>query len=1055
MFRLRLSRPSDSFERAACSLVLSWVAVGLFGTLPVARGADGPSRPPDAAPLLEDARLADIHFVDPQQGWAVGDRGVVWHTRDAGQTWQRQESGVNCPLTAVHFLDAQTGWIAGRFTEPYTQNSRGVMLRTRDGGATWQRDPKLMLPGLTDVGFFDLMHGWATGDASAFFPSGVYVTDDGGRTWMPLAGTRFTSWNAGSFVDPGTGIIVGRSATAAVISQRAPREVTLPTLGLRGVKRVRHANASIAWAVAEGAKVLRTEDAGATWRPVLDETTSVGIAAAFDFNALAVLGNECWVAGNPGTRVFHSPDGGQSWTSHATGHWMPLEAITFVDSQHGWAAGSLGSIIATSDGGRTWRSLRRGGIRVAVAGIFGDTADVPLVSLARLSGDEGFLSSVAILSRRDVGIAGLESSDPQWRTQEALVRVGASDINTNWAFPAREVELRLTAERLVEGWNRANDGHGLALLERHLVRYLRTVRPDVVLTHGAATSGDDPRSHLLNQMVLRAIDRAGDANSYKELAAHADLGAWQVKKVYGRMRGNQNGSLDIGSNQLSPRLGLSLGDIAQVGRALWSNVPQIAEETETFRCYVDRVPQGLGRRDLMSGISLAEGSDARRRLGDPPPGRTAVLARLAQRRRNLAAIMSRSATDESLAPRLLAEVDSLTAELDSDNAARFLYELGWRHHLAGHHEMAADAFARIAERFPASELTPAALAWLVRYYASAEFAWKLQREKQAATQSLVGTMNAAAPTNLIAPVAALEQLEPEDLPAEVTQANATTRVSNEQQLAQRATRAIGYAAQLQAASATYSAEPEIVFPWMFAERAALASGSGGQFFAGLYRTRPADAWRRAAEAEQWLANRSPNVPLPFWRVHKTAEKPFLDGKLDEAVWQSAERVALVSAARDDASWPATALLARDDEYLYVAFHCRKPRGATYTPTDGLRHRDMTLVDEDRVVLNLDLDRDRSVTYRLEVDHRGDVRDRLWNDATWNPTWHVATAAEEEAWICEAAIPWIELTEKTPTPGTAWLVGVERTVPRVGFQSWTVPASPTTKPEGFGLLLFDE
>jgi len=190
-------------------------------------------------------------------------------------------------------------------------------------------------------------------------------------------------------------------------------------------------------------------------------------------------------------------------------------------------------------------------------------------------------------------------------------------------------------------------------------------------------------------------------------------------------------------------------------------------------------------------------------------------------------------------------------------------------------------------------------------------------------------------------------------------------------------------------------------------------------------------------------------------VRRTTEKPYLDGKLDEAIWQSAGRIVLASPLRDDTSWPTVALVTRDDEFLYFAFNCRQPEGAVYTPSEGLRRRDIGLLDEDRIVLHLDLDRDRCVYYSLQVDHRGDVNDRLWNNATWNPAWHLATAHEAGAWTCEAAIPWSALCATPPTPGTAWTVGVERLVPRIGFQSWSTPASPRTQAEGFGLLLFDE
>ena len=39
-----------------------------------------------------DARLNDVCFVDLRLGWAVGDRGTIWHTDDGGRSWQLQHS---------------------------------------------------------------------------------------------------------------------------------------------------------------------------------------------------------------------------------------------------------------------------------------------------------------------------------------------------------------------------------------------------------------------------------------------------------------------------------------------------------------------------------------------------------------------------------------------------------------------------------------------------------------------------------------------------------------------------------------------------------------------------------------------------------------------------------------------------------------------------------------------------------------------------------------------------------------------------------------------------
>ncbi len=60
-----------------------------------------------------DAWLADVCFVDAQCGWAVGDRGVIWHTEDGGRQWRLQPSGAACTLQSVCFINRKIGWAAG------------------------------------------------------------------------------------------------------------------------------------------------------------------------------------------------------------------------------------------------------------------------------------------------------------------------------------------------------------------------------------------------------------------------------------------------------------------------------------------------------------------------------------------------------------------------------------------------------------------------------------------------------------------------------------------------------------------------------------------------------------------------------------------------------------------------------------------------------------------------------------------------------------------------------------------------------------------------------
>jgi len=62
---------------------------------------------------------------------AVGERGVVLLSDDAGQSW-RQAAGVpvSVTLTAVQFVNARMGWAVGHY---------GVVLKSEDGGEHWTR----------------------------------------------------------------------------------------------------------------------------------------------------------------------------------------------------------------------------------------------------------------------------------------------------------------------------------------------------------------------------------------------------------------------------------------------------------------------------------------------------------------------------------------------------------------------------------------------------------------------------------------------------------------------------------------------------------------------------------------------------------------------------------------------------------------------------------------------------------------------------------------------------------------------------------------------------
>jgi photosystem II stability/assembly factor-like uncharacterized protein len=194
------------------------------------RTSDGGRTWERVAPAASGAegRLVGVRFADASHGWAFGELGALYATRDGGQTWTRQGVPTRRLLLGAKFLDARRGWLVG---------AGGTLLRTDDGGANWREGLLLgrgersaapagalqtvaaPAPRFNAVDFADARRGWVVGSRGI-----VYATDDGGRTW--------------------------REQTSGVGTE------------LRDVK---FTNAREGWAVGADGLVLRTRDGGQTW----------------------------------------------------------------------------------------------------------------------------------------------------------------------------------------------------------------------------------------------------------------------------------------------------------------------------------------------------------------------------------------------------------------------------------------------------------------------------------------------------------------------------------------------------------------------------------------------------------------------------------------------------------------------------------------------------------------------------------------------------------------------------------------------------------------------
>lgn len=95
-----------------------------------------------------------IYFVDSQNGWAVGDNGIIIHTED-GQNWVTQQTNSAYILTDVFFMNTQEGWAVG---------TGGGIFHTTNGGTNWNIEGGLTTAFLRGVHFTSPTNGYICGN---------------------------------------------------------------------------------------------------------------------------------------------------------------------------------------------------------------------------------------------------------------------------------------------------------------------------------------------------------------------------------------------------------------------------------------------------------------------------------------------------------------------------------------------------------------------------------------------------------------------------------------------------------------------------------------------------------------------------------------------------------------------------------------------------------------------------------------------------------------------------------------------------------------------------
>lgn len=147
------------------------------------------------------SNIMDLDFQDDMNYWVVTSQGGLYHTDD-GISWKKIDLGIDSDLNAIQFTDSDHGWICGG------NNTVLIGLKNSGGDMTWEVmdfEGELASTSWNDIYFINNEEGWVIGNGGR-----VYMTADGGATWVAQISNVFSNLNAVFMLDNKTGWIVGK-----------------------------------------------------------------------------------------------------------------------------------------------------------------------------------------------------------------------------------------------------------------------------------------------------------------------------------------------------------------------------------------------------------------------------------------------------------------------------------------------------------------------------------------------------------------------------------------------------------------------------------------------------------------------------------------------------------------------------------------------------------------------------------------------------------------------------------------------------------------------------
>jgi hypothetical protein len=285
--------------------------------------------------------LNAVAFADVNNGVAVGNGGTVITTSDGGKTWTAQPSGVTADLRGLtNYGDSY--WAAG---------TSGTIILSNDKGHTWcpqTSGTTVRLNGMLQAGPNDV---FAVGDAVG--DNGTVVRAAAGGAANPSLCTGVyspqvtgTTNNLYSMINDPNGTFVATGASGTILNfngttwSTGTSGTTADLFGIAGTTPSATPTTYDDWVVGAGGVLLHSSNS--------TNFTAVASGTSADLYAVSfpAYSDTGFAVGSGGT-IIATTNSGASWTPQTSGTSLTLLGLAMTDTTHGWASGLRGTMVHT------------------------------------------------------------------------------------------------------------------------------------------------------------------------------------------------------------------------------------------------------------------------------------------------------------------------------------------------------------------------------------------------------------------------------------------------------------------------------------------------------------------------------------------------------------------------------------------------------------------------------------------------------------------------------------------------------------------------------------